>query len=164
MSSALIIPENITIHKSYYDKQNIITRSMEEFKIHFNLSQIRVYNNKPTEVFTSTNLYKALFTIDLPMYTPDYLKCLGTADEYCKPIEVNCVISTLDNYIHVLHHKDDDPSIIMAMIVDRYTNTCEYCGNPECTYCINPYIHDINGRDEWQYLCTDCYKQLMTEI
>ena len=44
------------------------------------------------------------------------------------------------------------------------TNTCEYCGDPDCKYCINPYIHDINGRDIWQYICTDCYMQLMDAI
>lgn len=125
MKSTLIIPEDIVRHKAYYDKQYIITRSIDQFKEHFNISKIKVYKDKPAEAFGS-NVHRVKFKIDLPTYSEEYIKCLGTPAPDCTPIVFNGVISTLDDCIHVLHHKDDDPSIIMAIRIDKFIEDGKY--------------------------------------
>ena len=44
------------------------------------------------------------------------------------------------------------------------TSICQHCGKQEGDYCINPYIEDINGREEWEYICSDCYRELVADI
>ena len=44
------------------------------------------------------------------------------------------------------------------------TSICQHCGKQEGDYCINPYIEDVNGREEWEYICSDCYRELVADI
>ena len=44
------------------------------------------------------------------------------------------------------------------------TSICQHCGKQEGDYCINPYIEDVNGREEWEYICNDCYRALVADI
>lgn len=32
------------------------------------------------------------------------------------------------------------------------------------TWVIDPYVSEIDDRDEWLYLCDDCYRELCQEI
>ena len=45
---------------------------------------------------------------------------------------------------------------------------CDYCGElkpkEDVTYTINPYENDINGKDVWENLCTECYNTLLDDI
>jgi len=44
------------------------------------------------------------------------------------------------------------------------TSICQHCRKQEGDYCINPYIEDVNGREEWEYICIVCYRELVTDI
>ena len=41
---------------------------------------------------------------------------------------------------------------------------CEHCNKQEGEYCINPYIEDIEGKEEWEYICIDCYREMCSDI
>jgi hypothetical protein len=41
---------------------------------------------------------------------------------------------------------------------------CERCDNIEAEYRINPYIHEMSGREEYEWICDDCYSDLLASI
>lgn len=47
---------------------------------------------------------------------------------------------------------------------DISTGICQHCGRKEGDYCINPYIEDMHDRKEWEYICNDCYRELVADI
>jgi hypothetical protein len=50
-------------------------------------------------------------------------------------------------------------------LVEEYPEgTCEHCHKEQGDYCINPYLQDMYGDEEWQYICTDCYNMLIQEV
>jgi len=46
---------------------------------------------------------------------------------------------------------------------DPTSHICKYC-NEEGEYCINPFIEDTQGLEEWDYICSDCYNNLVNDI
>jgi len=49
-------------------------------------------------------------------------------------------------------------------IPDVSTSICQHCGKQEGTYCINPYIEDVHGIEVLEYICSDCYGELVADI
>ncbi len=42
---------------------------------------------------------------------------------------------------------------------------CDYCGtNIDVDYCIDPYMQDVWGKEEYINVCLDCYTMLCWEI
>lgn len=41
---------------------------------------------------------------------------------------------------------------------------CQHCGEQEGKYCINPYKEEIGGVEEWEYICDDCYGEMVADI
>ena len=44
------------------------------------------------------------------------------------------------------------------------TGICQHCGEQEGDYCINPFLSDVHNVQEWEYICSSCYSQLVYEI
>ena len=47
---------------------------------------------------------------------------------------------------------------------DDIKTPCQHCHNEEGTYCVNPYILEIKGRRQWEYICDSCYYWLCQDI
>lgn len=43
-------------------------------------------------------------------------------------------------------------------------NECENCGCTDCEERINPFIEEVYGIKERQYLCDDCYEEAIESI
>ena len=41
---------------------------------------------------------------------------------------------------------------------------CVHCGKNIGTYRINPYTEDVEGVEEWEYICDTCYEDLKDDI
>ena len=41
---------------------------------------------------------------------------------------------------------------------------CEKCQEPKANYIVNPYQLEINNKEIHEYLCDDCYNELLSEI
>ena len=41
---------------------------------------------------------------------------------------------------------------------------CQHCNLEEGQYMINPYTQDVEGREEWEYICFDCYENMLGDI
>ena len=48
--------------------------------------------------------------------------------------------------------------------VEYPEGTCEHCHERQGEYCINPYIEDMFGEEELEYICSECYNILVQEI
>ena len=44
------------------------------------------------------------------------------------------------------------------------TGICEHCEESVGKYIINPYDNDIDGEQNWEYICSSCYDMLCDEI
>ena len=44
------------------------------------------------------------------------------------------------------------------------TGTCEHCKKELGSWCINPYTQDIDGIEDWEFICNECYNQLVADI
>jgi hypothetical protein len=41
---------------------------------------------------------------------------------------------------------------------------CECCETSEGVWAINPFIEDVCNEEVWEYLCEECYKNLVLDI
>lgn len=48
--------------------------------------------------------------------------------------------------------------------VEYFEDLCEHCGGAGADYMVNPYDADINGIENWQFICPSCYENLCGDI
>lgn len=41
---------------------------------------------------------------------------------------------------------------------------CESCEEQEGVWAINPFVADVEGKDEWMYLCEECHHGLEMDV
>jgi uncharacterized protein YlaI len=57
-----------------------------------------------------------------------------------------------------------EKEIIAKELFDELVDTCENCEEKLGVWTTNPYLEDVCGEIEHQFLCKDCHHELMMDI
>ena len=41
---------------------------------------------------------------------------------------------------------------------------CDHCGRPDADYVVNPYYHEMNDEEHYEWLCPECYHEAAMDV
>lgn len=66
-------------------------------------------------------------------------------------------LNNLPDKLKILDYMDFEINVPM--------HKCEHCKKiKDVELCINPYTQEINSEIHWEFICEDCYEELLADV